>query len=147
MSLGKLNQPVQRAGVLDTVRSTGLDVFVNHGLPWMGKKLLKWVDIIQVKQWEILNCRKKPLIQPVIRNVGANFWINYIQKYVLKRIIKLIEKTLMDVVLIFIKWLEISQKQKLDSLRKLQMRSTVDETWASYLRRARQANAFDNQQC
>ena len=50
MSLGKLKQLIQGAGVLDTVTSTGFDLFVNHGLPWMGKKLLKWVDIIQVKQ-------------------------------------------------------------------------------------------------
>lgn len=50
MSLGKLKQLIQGAGVLHTVTSTGFDLFVNHGLPWMGKKLLKWVDIIQVKQ-------------------------------------------------------------------------------------------------
>ena len=32
---GKLDQPVLGAGVMDTVASTALDVFVHHALPYM----------------------------------------------------------------------------------------------------------------
>ena len=34
----KLDQPVLGAGVMDTEAGTALDMFVHHGLPWMGKK-------------------------------------------------------------------------------------------------------------
>jgi len=30
---GKLNQPVQGAGILDTVASTGTDLLIHHGIP------------------------------------------------------------------------------------------------------------------
>ena len=37
----KLDQPVLGAGVMDTVADTVLDMFVRHGLPWMGKKAVE----------------------------------------------------------------------------------------------------------
>ena len=37
----KLDQPVLGAGVMDTVASTAIDMFVHHGLPWMGKKAVE----------------------------------------------------------------------------------------------------------
>ena len=37
----KLDQPVLGAGVMDTVAGTALDMFVHHGLPWMGKKAVE----------------------------------------------------------------------------------------------------------
>ena len=38
---GKLDQPVLGAGVMGTVAGTTLDMFVYHGLPWMGKKAVE----------------------------------------------------------------------------------------------------------
>ena len=37
----KLDQPALGAGVMDTVAVTPLDMFVHHGLPWMGRKAVE----------------------------------------------------------------------------------------------------------
>ena len=37
----KLDQAALGAGVMDTVAGTALDMFVRHGLPWMGKKAVE----------------------------------------------------------------------------------------------------------
>ena len=37
----KLDQPALAAGVMDIVAGTALDMFVHHGLPWMGKKAVE----------------------------------------------------------------------------------------------------------
>ena len=37
----KLDQPALGAGVMDTVAGTAPDMFVHHGLPWMGKKAVE----------------------------------------------------------------------------------------------------------
>ena len=39
--------PSKGAGISDTVASTGADLLIQHGIPWLGKKkLLRWVDIM-----------------------------------------------------------------------------------------------------
>ena len=37
----KLDQPALGAGVMDTVAGTALYMFVHHGFPWMGKKVVE----------------------------------------------------------------------------------------------------------
>ena len=55
----KLDNPAVGAGVMDTVAGTVLEIFVHHGLPWMGKKQLRWEDITVQRSSETLNYRKK----------------------------------------------------------------------------------------
>ena len=44
---GKLIGPSQAGGDLfDIAVGTATDLFVHHGLPWMGKKQLRWEDIM-----------------------------------------------------------------------------------------------------
>ena len=38
---GKLNSPPQRAGIFDTLASTGTDMLIQHGIPWLGKKAVE----------------------------------------------------------------------------------------------------------
>ena len=38
---GKLNGPSSGAGVLGTIAETGAEMFVKHGIPWMGKKAIE----------------------------------------------------------------------------------------------------------
>ena len=35
---GKLIEPPHGGGILDTAASTGADLFLQHGIPWLGKK-------------------------------------------------------------------------------------------------------------
>ena len=74
---GKLDQPVLGAGVIDTVAGTALDMFVHHGLPWMGKKA---VDMGRYYGSEALRnpkLQKKAIdyaldkLNPMIQNVGS----------------------------------------------------------------------------
>ena len=37
----KLDQPALGTGVMDTLAGTALDMFVHHGLPWIGKKAVE----------------------------------------------------------------------------------------------------------
>ena len=38
---GKLNSPSKGAGIMDTLASTGADVLIQHGIPWLGKKAVE----------------------------------------------------------------------------------------------------------
>ena len=38
---GKLNSPSEGAGILDTMASTGTDMLIHHGIPWLGKKAVE----------------------------------------------------------------------------------------------------------
>ena len=38
---GKLDGPSQGAGILDSVASTGADMLIQHGIPWLGKKAVE----------------------------------------------------------------------------------------------------------
>ena len=43
---GKLIQPSQGGDILDTAASTGADLLIQHGIPWLAKKVLKWEDVM-----------------------------------------------------------------------------------------------------
>ena len=47
----KLDQPALGTGVMDTLAGTALDMFVHHGLPWIGKKA---VEMGRYYGWEAL---------------------------------------------------------------------------------------------
>ena len=38
---GKRVSPSKGAGILDTVASTGADLLIHHGIPWLGKKAVE----------------------------------------------------------------------------------------------------------
>ena len=38
---GKLISPSEGAGILDTMASTGTDMLIHHGIPWLGKKAVE----------------------------------------------------------------------------------------------------------
>ena len=38
---GKLIRPPHGGGILDTAASTGADLFLQHGIPWLGKKAVE----------------------------------------------------------------------------------------------------------
>ena len=59
---GKLNQPVQGAGILDTVASTGTDLLIHHGIPWLGKKAVEMGKYYGSEALRDPNCRRKQLI-------------------------------------------------------------------------------------
>ena len=54
-----LGWKMEGGGVFDTVVGTAVDGFVNYGLPWMGKKQLKWEGIMGRKHLETLNYKKR----------------------------------------------------------------------------------------
>lgn len=74
---GKLAGPSAGAGVVDTVAGTALDMFVDHSLPWIGKKAL------EIRQCYGSEALRNPKLQknatyctldrlnPMIHNVGA----------------------------------------------------------------------------
>ena len=39
--VGKLIGPSEGAGILDTMASTGTDMLIQHGIPWLGKKAVE----------------------------------------------------------------------------------------------------------
>ena len=64
----KLIGPSQAGGDLfDTAVGTATDLFVHHGLPWMGKKQLRWEDITGQNHNAIKSYRKK---------LSTTLWIN-----------------------------------------------------------------------
>ena len=75
--LGKLGQPVLGAGVIDTVAGTALDVFVHHGLPWMGKKAVEMGRYYGSEALRNPKLQKKAIdyaldkLNPMIQNVGS----------------------------------------------------------------------------
>ena len=46
---GKRISPSKGAGIMDTLASTSADLLLQHDIPWMGKKLSKWIDIMGLK--------------------------------------------------------------------------------------------------
>ena len=62
----KLNSPCEGAGVFDTVVGTAVDTFVEHGLPWMGRKA---VEMGQYGASELMRNKK---LQKKAVNHGIN---------------------------------------------------------------------------
>ena len=71
---GKRGSPSKGAGILDTVASTGADLFIHHGIPWLGNKA---VEMGRYYGSEALNpkIQKKAIdyaldkLNPMIQNV------------------------------------------------------------------------------
>ena len=61
---GKLSQPSHGGGILDTAASTGADLFLQHGIPWLSKKA---AAKIQKKALDFALDQ----LSPMIHNVGA----------------------------------------------------------------------------
>ena len=74
---GKLGQPVLGAGIMDTVAGTALDVFVHHGLSWMGKKAVEMGRYYGSEALRNPKLQKKAInyaldkLNPMIQNVGS----------------------------------------------------------------------------
>ena len=73
----KLDQPALGAGVMDTVTGTALDMFVHHGLPWMGKKAVEMGRHYGSEALRNSKLQKKAIdyaldkLNPMIQNVGS----------------------------------------------------------------------------
>ena len=71
----KLDQPVLRAGIMDTVAV--LDMFVHHGLPWMGKKAVEMGRYYGSEALRNPKLQKKSIdyaldkLNPMIQNDGS----------------------------------------------------------------------------
>ena len=74
---GKLIQPVLGTGVLDTVASTGADLFLTKGLPWLGKKAVEMGRYYGSEALRNPKMQKKAVdyalnkLNPMIHNVGS----------------------------------------------------------------------------
>ena len=74
---GKLIQPSQGGGILDTAASTGADLFLQHGIPWLGKKAVQMGRYYGSEALRNPKIRKKALdfaldqLSPMIHNVGS----------------------------------------------------------------------------
>ena len=100
-TVGKLVSPSKGAGILDTVASTGADLLIHHGIPWLGKKAVEMGRYYGSEALRNPKLQKKALdyaldkLNPMIQNVGSQALDQLSTKIRPKRIIKLIEKILM----------------------------------------------------
>ena len=73
----KLDQLALGAGVMDTVAVTLLDMFVYHGLPWMGRKAVEMRRCYRSEALRNPKLQKKATdyaldkLNPMIQNVGS----------------------------------------------------------------------------
>ena len=74
---GKLNQPVQGAGLIDNIGSTGADMLIHHGIPWLGKKAVEMGRYYGSEALRNPKMQKKAIdyaldkLNPMIQNVGS----------------------------------------------------------------------------
>ena len=72
---GKLNSPLG-AGLLDSVASTGADLLIHHGIPWLGKKSFEMGRYYGSEALRNPKLQKKAIdytldkLNPMIHNVG-----------------------------------------------------------------------------
>ena len=73
---GKLNSPLG-AGLLDSVTSTGADLLIHHGIPWLGKKAFEMGRYYGSEALRNPKLQKKAIdyaldkLNPMIQNVGS----------------------------------------------------------------------------
>ena len=73
---GKLNSPLG-AGLLDSVASTGADLLIHHGIPWLGKKAVEMGRYYGSEALRNPKMQKKAIdyaldkLNPMIHNVGS----------------------------------------------------------------------------
>ena len=74
---GKLNSPSKGAGILDTAASTGADLLIHHGIPWLGKKAVEMGQYYGSEALRNPKIQKKAIdyaldkLNPMIQNVGS----------------------------------------------------------------------------
>ena len=74
---GKPASPSKGAGILDTVASTGADLLIHHGIPWLGKKAVEMGRYYGSEALRNPKLQKKALdyaldkLNPMIQNVGS----------------------------------------------------------------------------
>ena len=74
---GKLIQPSQGGGILDTVASTGADLLIHHGIPWLGHKAVEMGRYYGSEALRNPKLQKKAIdfaldkLNPMIQNVGS----------------------------------------------------------------------------
>ena len=74
---GKLKSPSKGAGILDTVASTGADLLIQHGIPWLGKKAVEMGRYYGSEAMRNPKIQKKAIdyaldkLNPMIQNVGS----------------------------------------------------------------------------
>ena len=95
--------PLKGGGdLLDTAAGTATDLFVHHGLPWMGKKVVEMGRYDGSEALRNLKLQKKAIdyaldkLSPMIQNVGSQA-LDQIFKYGQRKTIKQTEKILMEV--------------------------------------------------
>ena len=97
----KRNSPSEGAGILDTVASTGADLLIHHGIPWLGKKAVEMGRYYGSEALRNPKLQKKAIdyaldqLNPMIQNVGSQALNQLSTKIRPKRIIKLTERILM----------------------------------------------------
>ena len=76
-TVGKLVSPSNGAGILDTVASTGADLLIHHGIPWLGKKAVEMGRYYGSEALRNPKLQKKAIdyaldqLNPMIQNVGS----------------------------------------------------------------------------
>ena len=86
---------------VDTVVSTGADLLIHHGIPWLGKKAVEMGRYYGSEALRNPKLQKKAIdyaldqLNPVIQNVGSQALDQLSTKSDQKRIIKLTERILM----------------------------------------------------
>ena len=74
---GKRVSPSKGAGILDTVASTGADLLIQHGIPWLGKKAVEMGRYYGSEALRNPKLQKKAIdyaldqLNPMIQNVGS----------------------------------------------------------------------------
>ena len=74
---GKRVSPSKGAGILDTVASTGADLLIHHGIPWLGKKAVEMGRYYGSVAPRNPKLQKKAIdyaldqLNPMIQNVGS----------------------------------------------------------------------------
>ena len=102
-----IDQPAQGSGRMDTVAGTALDMFVHHGLPWMGEKAVEMGRYYGSEALRDPKLQKKAInyaldkLNPMIQNVGSQALDSLSTKIRPKKITKQAGKILMEVLWIF----------------------------------------------
>ena len=76
-TVGKRISPSKGAGLLDTVASTGADLLIHHGIPWLGKKAVEMGRYYGSEAMRDPKLQKKAIdyaldkLNPMIQDVGS----------------------------------------------------------------------------
>ena len=77
INIGKRGRPSKGAGLLDAVASTGADLLIHHGIPWLGNKAVEMGRYYGSEALRNTKLQKKAIdyaldkLNPMIQNVGS----------------------------------------------------------------------------